>query len=264
MTRVSQFVQLKGGVLYHFTLDFSNLGTNGGSLLIQGENLPKGPLSQVLLYPQQTIVAFTRARTLLAKVLQILQGMGLDEREISYLIANSSQFSNLKLSSLPTQSSDDSLANAIALFSQFLTLADYADLRKGPAGGSDGLIDVFQNVGQVFTELASSQDTNNNLATPWARLANLTRRDAASLRDIAEYFGLIKDQVAGPNRQVSAIGDFGNNKGIRRIWQALQLLKIVGIPLASLNASTVIASLAPPPSPDLIAANFKTLSNLST
>jgi hypothetical protein len=254
---ISQFVQLKGGVLYHFTLDFSNLGTNGASLVIQGENLPKGPLSQILLYPQQTFVAFTRAGTLLAKVLQILQGMGLDEREISYLVANSSQFSNLKLSSLPTQPSDDSPANAMALFSQFLTLADYADLRKGPAGGSDGLIDVFQNVGQTFTELASSQDTNNNLATPWARLASLTRRDPANVRGIAEYFGLIKDQVVGPNRQVSAIGDFGNNKGMRHIWQALQLLQIVGIPLASLTASTVIASPAPVGSPDLIAANFK-------
>jgi hypothetical protein len=55
------------------------------------------------------------------------------------------------------------------------------------------------------------------------------------------------------------MGDFGDNKGIRRIWQALQLVQIVGIPVASLTASTVIASLAPPagsPAPDAIAANF--------
>jgi hypothetical protein len=181
-------------------------------------------------------------------------------REISCLIANSSQFSNLRLSSLPTQPSDDSLANAIALFSQFLTLADYADLRKGPAGSTDGLINVFQNIRETFTELASSQNANNNLTTPWTAFANLTRRDAATVRAIGEYFGLIQDTVVGANRQVTAIGDFGNNKGIRRIWQALQLLQIVGIPVTSLTASTVIASLAPPassPTPDLIAANFK-------
>jgi hypothetical protein len=56
------------------------------------------------------------------------------------------------------------------------------------------------------------------------------------------------------------MGDFGDNKGIRRIWKALQLVQIVGIPVTSLTASTVIASLAPPagsPTPDAVAANFK-------
>ena len=255
-TEISQFVQLKGGVLYHFAVDFTALGTHGAKLLIQGENIAKGPLSQIAIYPQQSMTAFTRAKTLLAKVLQILQVTGIDNREINYLVANSSQFNNLRLSSLPTQPSDDSLANAISLFSQFLALADYADLRKGPAGGTDSLIDVFNGVGQVFTEAGTSQDTNSNSATPWTGLANLTRRDAASVRAIGEYFGLIQDQIVGANRQVTAIGDFANNQGVRRIWEALQLLQIAGIPVASLTASTMIVSAAPP-SPDLIAANFK-------
>ncbi|HEY2499455.1 MAG TPA: neuraminidase-like domain-containing protein [Candidatus Angelobacter sp.] len=255
-TEVSQFVQLKGGVLYHFAVDFVALGSHGAKLLIQGENIGKGPLSQIAIYPAQSMIAFTRAKTLLAKVLQILQVTGLDNREINYLVANSSDFNNLRLSSLPTQPSDDSAANAISLFSQFLALADYADLRKGPVGGGDGLIDVFNGVGEVFTEAASFPDSNNNSATPWTALANLTRRDSASVRAIGEYFGLIQDQIVGADRQVQAIGDFANNKGIRRIWQALQLLQIAGIPVASLTASTIIVSTAPP-SPDLIAANFK-------
>jgi hypothetical protein len=234
---VSQFVQLKGGVLYHFTLDFSNLGANGASLLIQGETLPKGSLSQIRLCPAQAIVAFSRAKILLAKALQILSVTGLDVRELSYIISNSSQFSNLRLSSLPTQVSDDTLANAIALFSQFVTLADYADLRKGPAGGTDGLIDVFQ---------AAAQSAPQEPGTPWTILAHLTRRDSQVVHDIAT--------ALGPDPH------FVNNIGIRRIWEALQLLQIAGIPVASLTASTVISSLAPPassPTPDLIAANFK-------
>jgi hypothetical protein len=44
---------------------------------------------------------------------------------------------------------------AVALFSQFLTLADYADLRKRPAGGTDGLIEVFQAVATPSGVLAS-------------------------------------------------------------------------------------------------------------
>lgn len=257
---VSQFVQLKGGVPYHFTLDFTNLGANGASLLVQGENLPKGPLSQVVLYPQKTVEEFLRARLLLSKALQILQGVSFDEREVSDLTANAAQFNNLRLSSLPTLASDDSTARATALFSQFLALADYADLRKGPSGGTDGLVDVFQNVNQVFSEPLATQDSTNNPDTPWKRLATLTRRDAQLIRDVARYFGLIVETPAGANRNVQAVGDFGNNKGIRRIWQALQVLQIVSIPVSALTAATAIVSLAPPmgsPGPDAIAANLK-------
>jgi ABC toxin-like protein/neuraminidase-like protein/virulence plasmid A protein len=233
---VSQFVQLKGGVAYHFALDFSNLGAHGASLLIQGESLPKGPLSQVVLYAQESVNDFARAKTLLAKVLQILQVTGLDEREISYLVANADDFSDLELSALPTQPSDDSPAKAALLFSQFLALADYADLRAGPAGDSDGLIDVFQAAAQ-----GSPQEPN----TPWTLLANLTRRDPQVVQDVAAALG------ADPH--------FSNNVGIRRIWDALQLVQTVGIPVASLAASTLIASPTPStdPTPNQIATDFK-------
>jgi hypothetical protein len=233
---VSQFVQLKGGATYHFTLDFSSLGAHGANLLIQGETLPKGPLNQIVLYPQQSFVNFTRANTLLSKVLQILQVTNLDDREISYLIAHAALFNNFELSALPTQPSDDSPANAAALFSQFLALADYADLRKGPAGNSDGLIDVFQSAAQ-----SSPQEPN----TPWTILANLTRRNSQLVHDVATVLG------ADPH--------FANNVGIRRIWDALQLVQLVGIPVASLAASTLIATPEPPtnPGPDQIAASFK-------
>jgi len=252
----SQFVTLKGGAPYHFTLDLKTLGKAGAKLLIEGETVPKGPLNQIMLYSEEAITRFGRARILLSKALQIMQVTGLDLREIAYLTANAAQFNNLKLSALPTQPSDDSPANAITLFSQFLTLADYADLRKGAAGGSDGLIDVFANVGEMFTEAAASQDTNNNPAAPWTSLANLTRRDAATVRAIAKYFGFVQEKVVSGVRQVTAVGDFGDNLGLRRLWQALQLLQIVRLPVASLTAATAIVS-TNPASPDLIAANLK-------
>ncbi|MHB8655043.1 MAG: neuraminidase-like domain-containing protein [Terriglobia bacterium] len=231
---VSQFVELKGGVPYQFSLDFSNLGTNGASLVIQGENLPKGPLSQVILYPQAAVVAFTRARVLLSKVLQILQVTGLDEREVSYLAANAARFNNLNFSALPTQASDDSLANAIALFSQFLTLADYADLRRGPAGKSDGLVDVFQ---------AAVNNVTQEPNTPWTLLANLTRRNSQVVKDVASALG--------------PISLFMDNAGIRRIWSALQLAQVMGIPVSALTASSLIASLSPPASAQGIATSLK-------
>jgi hypothetical protein len=77
---------------------------------------------------------------------------------------------------------------------------------------------------------------------PWMVLANLTRRDAQVVKDVAA--------ALGPDPH------FSNNVGVRRIWQALQLVQIVRLPVASLSASTAIIG-ATPPSPDLIAANFK-------
>jgi len=257
---ISQFVTLQGGVFYHFTLDFAQLGSNGASLLIQGENLPKGPLSQIFLCPERAVDAFTRARTLLAKVLKVLEVTSLDLREISYLVGNASEFSNLRLSSLPSQASDDSPTNAISLFAQMNMLFDYADLRKNPAGASDGLIDVFEAVGTTFSETPGSHASNTNPLTPWAALASLTRRSVADVRTIGEYFGLVQDVVTGAIENVTAIGDFRNNKGIRRIWRALQLIQVMGIPVTALTACTAIAAPAPPasaPPSDQIATNFK-------
>jgi hypothetical protein len=123
------------------------------------------------------------------------------------------------------------VANAVALFAQFLTLADYADLRKGPAGGADGLVDVFQ---------AASQ--SSPATPPWTILANLTRRDSQVVQDLAA--------ALGPDPHFLSI------TGIRRMWDALQLLQIVGLPVASLSAVTAIVAGAPA-KPDAIAANFK-------
>ena len=234
---LSQFVQLKGGVLYHFTLDFASLGANGAGLLIQGEGLPKGSLRQVVLYPQQSVTAFIRAYILLAKVLQILRVTSLGVREISYLVANSTQFNNLKLGSLPTQPGDDAPDKAIALFAQFTKLAAYAELRKGPAGGTDGLVDVFQ-----AASLNSTQEPN----TPWTILANLTRRDSKVVQAVAKALG--------------SSANFSTPAGIRRIWQALQMVQIIRIPVDALAAATAIVSISQltgAPAPDVIATNFK-------
>lgn len=260
-SEISQFVNLQGGVFYQFTVAFANVGSNGAKLLVQGENLAKGPLNQIALCPQTAANNFLAAYTLLSKALQILEVTSIDLREIGYMVANASQFASLRLSSLPTQPSD---ANMIPLFTQMLMLIDYADLRKNPAGGTDGLIDVFQNVGTAFTEAPGSQATNTNPLTPWDALANLTRRNTADVRAIATYFGLITDLVTGSGataiETVTAVGDFGNNKGIRRIWQALQLIQILGIPVSAVTACTAIAALNPPAAatpPDQIATNFK-------
>lgn len=210
--------------------------------------------------PAGAIAALTRAQTLVGKVMRILSGFSLDERELTYLAANGDRFGDLRLSALPTQPSDDTQAGAETLFQQFLALADYAALRKGPFGGSDRLIAVFENVGVTYAEPVGSYATNANPDTPWSRLGALTRRDPQTVRDVAIAFGLIQQTVSGANYQITALPDFASGRGIRRVWDALQLVQLVGIPVASLIAATLIVAAARPagaPTPDLIAATLK-------
>ncbi len=229
--QASQFLRLRGGVAYHFTIEGTLLGPNGLGLSVQGETLPAGPLSQLQLYPQAAVDGFGRARVLLAKVLQILQGTGIGEREVSYLLAHASQFGGLKLSALPTRSTDDSGAQAATLFAQFLALADYADLRRSAAGGTDGLIDVFKAASQASPPVAAS-----------TLLAHLTRRSPETVEDVATALG------ADPH--------FLNPVGIRRVWDALQIVQRLGLPTAVIAAATAIVD-AVPASPDRIAASVK-------
>jgi hypothetical protein len=46
-----QPVSLRAAAPYHLTLDFQTLGGGNASLLVQGPNLAKGPLSNLILYP---------------------------------------------------------------------------------------------------------------------------------------------------------------------------------------------------------------------
>ena len=77
----SQFIELKSGVPYRFTLDANNLGGGDVTLMVQGETLPKGSLDRLMLYPQATVEHIDRAQLLLAKIFQLVQGLALSERE---------------------------------------------------------------------------------------------------------------------------------------------------------------------------------------
>jgi hypothetical protein len=107
-------------------------------------------LNQVVLYPAASVARYNRAEILLSKTFQFIQGFGLDETEVVYLASHAADFGGVSFNILPTQASDDSPAKARNLFGQFLRLANYGNLRKGVAGGTNGLITVFQNARQFI------------------------------------------------------------------------------------------------------------------
>ena len=151
-----------------------------------------------------------------------MQSLGLSEREIRYLLTNAEAFDGLSLSKLPVATSDDSADSAKALFGQFLRLAGYARLKRDLAGGTDDLIGIFEANG------------TGDLDKVYSLIAKLTRRDKTTVKASAK--ALFGDKP-----------DFDSEKPLQRLWEALQVVERLGVPVASLLEWTRIVSPTPTP-----------------
>lgn len=207
----NEFIELKPGLAYRFSLDLRQLNGGEARLLVQGETLPKDRLARLTLYPAVSVERSSRAQVLLAKALQLMQALGLNERELRYILAHPQDFDNVSLSELPARESDDSPAQAVKLFRQWRRLAAYASLKNELAGGGEDLIDVFE---------AASLDK------ACARIAGITRRDQTAVKAAAEAL------FAAPK--------FSHEGQLRRLWQALQLVETFGVPVEALAGWTKI------------------------
>lgn len=234
-TEISQFTELKPGVPYQFTLDVRNLGDGNATLLIQGETLPKDSLSQLICYPQTTVDRVHRAHTLLTKTLQLIQGFTLNEREARYLLTHAVDFDNLNLSQLPTRTDDATPAITTSLFWQVLRLADYTHLKQDVVGDTDDLISLFENARRTYpASVNEDQAKNNHLDDLHERIAALTRRDKTTIQSIAQYLGFTAQAtLTGDERRVEAL-DFAQEKGIGQLWEILQMVEKLGVPIAAI------------------------------
>ncbi|MBK9316764.1 MAG: hypothetical protein IPM55_21340 [Acidobacteria bacterium] len=232
---ISQFTELKTGVPYRFTLDVGNLGGGDATLLILGENLPKGSLSRLTLYPEASVERVRRAYVLLAKTLQLIQDLGLGEREVRHLVTHAADFDNLDLSKLPTREADDSPTAATALFGQFLRLAGYARLKRDLASAADDLVAILENARRVHPASADANQAKSAMLDDLCgRLANITRRDVEIVRATAEDLGFTaQSTIVGNELRVEA-ADFTQEKGIQRLWEVLQAVKKLGVPVEAL------------------------------
>lgn len=218
------FVELEPGVLYRFSLELQKLGGGGARLLVQGETLPKDDVSQLTLYPSNAVAGAERALLLLTKALQLVQGLGLSEREIRYLLTHAADFGGVDLSQLPTRAVGDTpaeQAETTERFSHFLRLAAYARLKRDLAGGTDDLIGVFETNGA------------GSIGSVYPLIATLTRRDEATIKATAEA--------------LAAAPELANEKSLGRLWEALQVVERFGVPVASLQEWTHIVNPATTP-----------------
>jgi hypothetical protein len=191
------FLELEAGMPYRLTLELGSLGTGGARLLVQGESLPKGALSRLDLVPGAAVDRALRVLTRLDKATRMSTAMGLSDREVAYLPG---------LSQLPAAADDDTLAGAQTLFSAFLRRAVYARLKRDLAGGTDGLIDVFEAV---------------DIDAAYGALAAATRRESARVADAA--VALWASPALVDERQVE------------RVFEVLAMAERFGAPPAALK-----------------------------
>lgn len=233
----SQVTELKAGIPYHFTFDVQTLGGGNAWLLVQGENLPKDSLARLTLYTQAAINQVTRARVLLAKTLQLIQTFGFSEVEVRYLLTHAADFANLNLSSLPTQVADDTPAGAAALFWQFLRLAAYASLKRALAANTNDLVDLFAHARLSYPLSANSTQVQAVLFDDLCqRMANLTRRDTATVQAVATALGFTTSVTPVGIDQIQVIApDFIQEQGLQHLWTALQTIATLGVSMDELS-----------------------------
>jgi len=203
-----EFLELKPGLPYRFTLELRNLDDGEARLLVQGETLPKSGLAQLLLYPQAEVERFERAGVRLAKAVQLIQELGLNEAEARTLFNPAGNFQGLNLSELPVTAPQDPnlvLAGTPDRLVRFLRQARYTALKRELAGGTDGLLAVLA---------APSIDQ----AAPL--LARLLRRSEDILSQAARALTLPAPLIGG--------GGAEGEGSLPRLWQALQIVERFG------------------------------------
>jgi hypothetical protein len=232
----SQFIELQAGRPYHFTFDVSLPGGGDVALLVQGENLARGSLDRLALYTQAADTRVTRAWILLMKTLQIMQTSGFSKGELRYLLTHSADFANLSLSALPTQAADDTAGGATALFAQFLRLADYTSLKRALAANTDDLVDLFAHARLSYPLSINPATAQAALFSDVCqRVANLTRRDVATVQAVASALGFTTSATPLGIDQIQITAPaFTQEQGIQRLWTALQTISTLGVSMQEL------------------------------
>ncbi len=221
----TEFLELKNGVPYRFTMDATKLGGGGARLLVQGETLPKAGLAQLVLRPSASVDAAGGALTLFAKALQAVQAFGLTRRELQYVLTHAAAFDGVSLSSLPVAPTGDTPAEkqaAAQRFAGFLRLAALARLKDSLRLSADDLVDIFEADG------ANDSDRLARLVYPL--IATLLRRDVRTVQQTAEA---LAPAQPGPA--------FGSEEPLQRLWDALRLVDRFGVPVAEiLNWASIV------------------------
>lgn len=266
----SDFADLKPGEVYHLKLNIKNLEHWNVKLEVQSEDFPKGNVSQLILYPKTVVESIRKANILLRKSFLLIQILGLNEREIRYILTHSEDFDNINLNNLPTidaqlelknisdeyQKAQPSLTKEQAmakaksdnlklarevdeipiLFGQLIRISNYSQLKEELAGGTDAIIDIFENA----HEIQSNSTGNEILEDLCKRFAELTRRDALTVQETANELEFKTTSNTVKGLKLVSVPDFKQEKGLKRLWDALKAVEKFNVSVESIVGWTKI------------------------
>lgn len=236
----SAFVELKQNLPNVFTFDVRNLNGGHARLFVQGEKLPKGTLSQLDLSPSQSVERVRRAAVLLKKVLALINGLALTEREVRHLLTHASDFGSVSLNKLPTGETSAS-PDAVALFDYFLRLVQYTNLKRDVAGETDDLIGIFHNARRSFTLPADANAARAEVFDDLCRrFAELTRREFDLVHEAATMLGFTAVSQPTADELLVSCPAFAQVKQISRLWDVLRAAEQLGVSLDAIVNSTEI------------------------
>lgn len=235
---ISEFVELRPGVMYPFSLNIHDLHGGDASLLVQSDGIYKEDgLSQLELYSQAIIERVMRSNMLLTKIIQIIGQLALSEREMTHILYHRSDFENIDLSRLPTIENDSSALSSGVLFRHFLLLADYAGLKRNLSAGTDDLIGVLENAGRTYSEEIAT-DVEKVKSVHFEGLANLTYREKDTVRELAEMLGFTINvsplQTGGERGYRVEVPELAKVEKLWRLWEALQVVEKLGVSVKSI------------------------------
>jgi hypothetical protein len=197
------------------------------ALTVAAETLTLGPLRRLTLRPAVAVQRFASSYLLYRKAVMLLGRLGLSERECRHFRRYAADFGGFDLAALPTAPLP--AAAAAPQFAALRRLTAYLRLRADMAGGTPDLIDVF--------ELSRGQPTagGSMLDAVCARVASLTRRDPPTVATLASHLGLTASADAAGR-------GLADERGLRRLWAALELTGRLGV-----SAAAAIAAATPDP-----------------
>ena len=231
----SAHTELKAGVPYGFTLE---VGPTAGdfTVLVQGEQLPKGPVDRLVRYPRATVAKLHRVHLLLAKVVQLAATLRLTERELRHLLTHRDDFDGLDLGELPTRATDDTPLRARTLFAQFRRLVAYTGLREALRADPDDLVDLFGHARRSFpADAVPTAAQDEVIGDVCDRLARITRRDPTTVNEAAALLGLTATATPVLEGLDVVAAGFADERGVARVWQVLALAARLGVPPSSLD-----------------------------
>ena len=243
-------VELAAGTPYAFSFLARELGGKDVSLLVQAERLSRGPISRLDMVPTAVVERVGRARTLLAKVGMLITALGLGERELRHFVSHPADFDELDLNALPTVEDDglepaEAAAAAKTLFGQFERLAAYAKLKRELEAEPDGFVEVWEHARRVHPKTVTEAEAIAEVeGKVYGRIATLTRRDPETVAQTARELGMkiSSKEDKGKGIRVTEAGDLVDERGLRRLWEALVAVELLGAPAASVAKWTKVVS----------------------